>query len=321
VISGTTSWVSVLVGISSVAACTQIGGETECDGCLIDAGSLDDALVPVDSAFGSSPDAAGLGLFGEPRLIAEVSLVGQHDDDPSVTADLLELYFASDRPGGAGSEDLWVSTRATTEDVWGAPQPVAALNSTAIDDDPDISADGLEIYFSSYRFGGTGASEVWRSTRASRAEPFDPPIVVAELNSTVSDWAPAVTPDGLALVLHSRRGDNIDLYLSTRTDVGQPWSTPVPVAEVNSPSIDSDAFLAADRLNLYFSSRRSGGQGNSDLYLASRATTDEPFGTPGAIREISGASNDSDPMLTLDQRNLFFSSDRTGDREIFQATR
>ncbi|NIM98071.1 MAG: hypothetical protein GTO24_08345, partial [candidate division Zixibacteria bacterium] len=40
---------------------------------------------------------------------------------PSISADGLELYFSSDRPGGYGLDDIYVMTRATTEDDWGEP--------------------------------------------------------------------------------------------------------------------------------------------------------------------------------------------------------
>src|SRR5690242_3415474 len=37
---------------------------------------------------------------------------------PALSADGLTLYFASDRPGGFGGTDLWVSHRATPESPW-----------------------------------------------------------------------------------------------------------------------------------------------------------------------------------------------------------
>ena len=43
------------------------------------------------------------------------------DAVPSVSADGLSLFLASMRPGGLGGFDLWVATRATTDDDWGVP--------------------------------------------------------------------------------------------------------------------------------------------------------------------------------------------------------
>ena len=43
------------------------------------------------------------------------------DGCPIQSPDGLSLYMASNRPGGKGGLDLWVATRASTGDPWGAP--------------------------------------------------------------------------------------------------------------------------------------------------------------------------------------------------------
>ncbi len=43
---------------------------------------------------------------------------GAEDRAPSISADGLELYFHSNRPGGHGSDDIWMTTRPTTSDSW-----------------------------------------------------------------------------------------------------------------------------------------------------------------------------------------------------------
>ena len=69
----------------------------------------------------------------------------------------LELYFASDRPGGSGHNDLWVSTRPTRFDSWGPPENLGPTINTSVGDlSPWITPDGLELYFTSRRPGGSG---------------------------------------------------------------------------------------------------------------------------------------------------------------------
>lgn len=86
-------------------------------------------------------------------------------DDPSMTADALELYF---NLGG----DICVSTRETATDPWGAEVKVEELSSTAnetspevlpdLEGDPWLSADGRHILFESSRGGSYG---LWESSR------------------------------------------------------------------------------------------------------------------------------------------------------------
>ncbi len=57
----------------------------------------------------SRPDVTS--PFGAATLVS-VSISGSQDADPSITADGLELFFASDRQGSVGGADLYVATRA-----------------------------------------------------------------------------------------------------------------------------------------------------------------------------------------------------------------
>lgn len=43
------------------------------------------------------------------------------DQGPAISKDGLTLYFHSNRPGGLGAFDMWVSQRASVDDPWGAP--------------------------------------------------------------------------------------------------------------------------------------------------------------------------------------------------------
>ena len=61
------------------------------------------------------------------------------------------------------------------------PQIVAELASNARTDNPTLTADLLEIYFTSDRVSGNG--DVWVARRSDPALPFDPPTAVTEVNS------------------------------------------------------------------------------------------------------------------------------------------
>jgi Tol biopolymer transport system component len=101
-------------------------------------------------------------------------LSGANDDDPTLTADLLELYFNSDR-GGVG--DIWMSSRSSTSADWGAPVVVTELQSDADDSAPEVSPDGLTLWWVSERGGAD--RDVWSSTRAARDQPWSTPSLVA----------------------------------------------------------------------------------------------------------------------------------------------
>jgi len=128
------------------------------------------------------------GTFGPAQLVFEVSST-YNEQNPSISRDGLEMYFASDRPGstpnpdsgisgppGQPSVDIWVSTRASTSDHWGTPANLdavnqalggPAINSPFFDGRPSLSFDGTELYFhSAFRQGSQSAFfDIWKTTR------------------------------------------------------------------------------------------------------------------------------------------------------------
>lgn len=91
-----------------------------------------------------SADAA----WGEPSqaLLASVNVAQYQSADGFVTESGLELYFSSTR---AGSSDLYVARRATTQSAFGAPEALADLNTEWEERMPWLSADGQSLYFAS----------------------------------------------------------------------------------------------------------------------------------------------------------------------------
>jgi WD40-like Beta Propeller Repeat len=108
------------------------------------------------------------GEFGPAVLVPELSGPGR-DTRTAIRRDGLEIFLSSDvtgRIGGIGSQDIWVSTRATTLDPWSTPVNLGlTVNSTAFDGAPALSFDGTTLYFFSERPGGFGKRDLYVTTR------------------------------------------------------------------------------------------------------------------------------------------------------------
>jgi Tol biopolymer transport system component len=84
---------------------------------------------------------------------------------PSIRHDGREIFFVSERPGIANSQDLWVATRETVFDAWSDPINLGStLNSELVDVQPYISSDGETLFFASNRPGG-GPTDLYMTTR------------------------------------------------------------------------------------------------------------------------------------------------------------
>ncbi|MFC1795382.1 LamG-like jellyroll fold domain-containing protein [Planctomycetota bacterium] len=131
--------------------------------------------------------------------------VGANTDySAEVSPDGLSLYFSSGRPGGYGGRDIWVTTRATTQDDWGTPVNLGlTVNSTSYDAYPSISSDGLALFFTSDRPGGYGDRDIWVTIRPTTGAEWGPPINYPSLNQAREDWDPAISPDGSVLYFES----------------------------------------------------------------------------------------------------------------------
>ena len=109
--------------------------------------------------------------WGSPTNLAAVNS-GVADITPTISSDRLSLYFASNRSGGFGGFDLYVSTRSDTSSLFGAAVNLgASINSSFDDMAPSISSDGTTLYFDSDRSGGVGGFDIYQSTATAVPEP------------------------------------------------------------------------------------------------------------------------------------------------------
>ncbi|HWC19504.1 MAG TPA: hypothetical protein VG498_21005 [Terriglobales bacterium] len=118
------------------------------------------------------------GTFGNARKVPELSS-STGDQRPSIRFDGLEIFFFSSRPGstpdanGGLTNDIWVATRNSVDDNWDVPLPLSQpdnvtpkINSAFADVNPQISSDGLTLYFASNRPGcGSSGFDIYMSSR------------------------------------------------------------------------------------------------------------------------------------------------------------
>lgn len=105
--------------------------------------------------------------WGPGVFVPELSGPGR-DTRTAIRRDGLELFISADRPGGVGSQDIWVSTRASTAEKWSTPVNLGPIvNSTAFDGAPGLSWDGTTLYFFSERTDVThyGKRDLYETTR------------------------------------------------------------------------------------------------------------------------------------------------------------
>ncbi len=175
----------------------------------------------------------------------------------AISTDGLTLWFGSDRAGGAGANDIWVSQRATRASAWSTPVNVVALNSPADDIPRPPGQHALVMPMASTTVTATiraGNYQTYLATRATTGAPFGAPVAIPEL-----DYADRSTVDGFLT------DDGLTMFFSS-----------APVAEA------ADAAVRPGRRR---AGRATRGVPNSDLFVGWRRSTERGvLGHPAARR-------------------------------------
>jgi hypothetical protein len=103
------------------------------------------------------------------------------------------------------------------------------------------------------------------------------------------------------------------------------FAEPTAMLEVSGPhTVDDDPSLTADRTELCFNSKRTGGMGHEDIWCSRRSTTTEPWNAPVPVEVLNTEHRETGVALAPDGLVIWFSSDRPdgeGGLDIYTSTR
>jgi len=252
------------------------------------------------------------------------AIISPHSDITAcISADGLSLFFSSNRsPGGFRDFDLWLATRQTENEDWGAPVHLGdTINSRGMEWNPCISSDGLELYFAKGTWGDT---DIVVARRKSVSEPWGAPESLGPIiNSAGWDAGPSISADGLELFFLSIRPGGYggpDLYVTKRATTADSWGPPANLGPTINTSYGNSLYgewtpnISPDGLVLFFASARPpGSASNLDIWMTRRATREDEWGPPNHLGSpVNGVYADSSPCVSADGRTLYFVSDRPG---------
>jgi Tol biopolymer transport system component len=312
------------LGLGGLSSCTLL--DTSFDPPLVsssDAGGLPLVETEVDPGLPGTLTPLGCSTEGTDGIVLNGA-------DPSCSSsiglsDPGALELAAD--AGAVAEDAPSLSLAPCEEgftAFGAPERITGL---AFDENvfgPALSSDGRTLYFSAY---DSDEQQIYTATRSARGTEFTDVTPLAGINAGGMDGSPFVSPSGERIYFFSERqggAGNRDVWSSARDADGLVFLEPEPLSGVNSEQADLLPWLSADELTMYFVSGRPGGRGASDLWRATRTSSEAEFEPPANAADLSSGQNEGRVVLSADGLSAFFSSDRGGGRggpDIWTATR
>jgi hypothetical protein len=174
----------------------------------------------------------------------------------------------------------------------------------SINENPAVSYDGNTIVYTEKR----GIINVIYFSKKIRGI-WQPPVeITADLNAGEDCSSCSLNKDGTELYLY--KTDDFDGAIYYSQYINDKWS---PIRKlnknINTKFYESHATISADGKRLYFTSNRTGGSGELDIYVSERDATGEWGPGKNLGPTVNTPFNEDTPFLTANDSLLFFSSE------------
>lgn len=204
------------------------------------------------------------GNFVGTKLLSPNTSSTDNEASSALTADGKTLYmYVGDKKGS----DLFTSTK--DGETWSKPTSLgSAINSKFWETTICLSPDQATLYFVSDKEGGQGGRDIYTATKNSDGTWGNVSNLGSMINTDKDEETPFLSNDGKTLYFSSKGHNStggFDIFYSNFED-GK-WSVPRNLGYPVNSTTDDFNFISLDGGKRgYFSSARSGGQGQQDIY-------------------------------------------------------
>jgi hypothetical protein len=252
--------------------------------------------------------------FGPAQPVAELDDVGENQH-LRLSSDYLTAYFSSTRGSAVPVLHLYTAVRPSLVMPFANVTAMSTLNAGNTEDARStVTGDGLTIFFHSTR----GPDTIYVAKRAKVGDAFGAPAPM--MGAGAGFDSPFVREDGAELYYVSAG----NILVSTIDNSG---ALGPPVAfSLGGSGIATAPTVTPDDLVLYFgSSRTDVSAGANDIWVATRSTANDPWGTPVHVGELATAGDEKPSFITRDRCTLYFYRNESdgggGSYETYVATR
>ena len=237
------------------------------------------------------------------------------DFGPIVTADGNALYFTSDREGGFGGQDIWVSKRVNGQ--WSDPENLGKPVNTEFNEGPDtLSVDETIMFFTKCdKKSEPGTCDLYMATREDSEKGFSNVQNLGnKINSKFNDANASLSYDASTLYFVSDRPSddkkrkNWDIFVSHKN--GDEWGKAERLGPpVNTAGNEIHVMIHQNDTNMYFSSDGHGGFGGADILM----TTIE--------NGIFQPPKNLGPLINTPDNDMYFTIPAAGDLAYLTSNR
>ena len=171
----------------------------------------------------STPDG-----WSEPENLGDKINTPYWESAPSISPDSRTLYFSSDRPGGYGGRDLYMSTRLPNGKWSYAVNMGPTINTVGNELYPYIHADNQTLYYTSDGLPGYGKTDLFITRKTSLDEWSNPENLGFPINTIEDEGSICISSNGLTAYYAADKADSrggLDLYMFDLREDIRPFKT------------------------------------------------------------------------------------------------
>ncbi len=169
------------------------------------------------------------------KLNKNINVKSSIERHAALSPDGKKLYFSSDRKGGKGGRDIWVS-ELNEDNEWGKPQNLS-INTELDEESPYLLNDGKTIYFSSKGYKGMGGYDIYKCTLVEGINFSEPENIGFPVNTVEDD-----------VFFFPLSGEKVGFFTRRKTDNADIFKTEFPD---NTFIVESDVKVKEFEKELY----------------------------------------------------------------------
>ena len=237
-------------------------------------------------------------IWGPAKPIEGSINTSKHDANVGLSNDGQTLYiYRSDKNNG----DIYQSH--LEGNIWGNPKALPEpINSKYRETCVSLSPDKNTIYFVSDRKGGFGGQDIYYCSKKDDGTWGIANNIGDSINTKYNEDGVFIHPDGRTLYFSSQGHNTMggfDIFKSTKND-DETWSKPENIGyPINTAEDDLSIVVSADGSTGYYTSTKSDGYGDKDIYKIKFSETDEE-NTDAKLTLVKGIILDNNTKIPIE---------------------
>lgn len=246
-------------------------------------------------------------IWSDPVLLPELNnpITGNIGFDPFLTSDGLSVYFC--RNNSDGDSRILMATRSSVSGPFTSTVLISELDIGKRIYSPWVSTDGLRMYYSRHEDTQT-KQVIIMAERSNLSDPWEDVMTFTDIHDEFQyNSYHSLSPDELTIYYSAPHPDDYLIWKATRASIGEQFTNPVPVTELNDGSYSYAPYIMPDGLTIFYSAVRDG-HSTRDLYMATRSSVSDPFGNIERLNISTDSYAESHPFVTADYSTLYFNT-------------